>query len=65
MSRKTEENGETASEHEYAEIAEDVLATEEEVNSVEPSQPAECKVCNEIVSLVTFLPCKHKVCCVP
>ena len=65
LSRKTEENGETVSEHEYAEIAEDVLATEEEVNSVEPSQPAECKVCNEIVSLVTFLPCKHKVCCVP
>ena len=58
-----ERNEETASDHEYAEIAEDILTKEEEVVPVEPSQPAECKVCNEILSLVTFLPCKHKVVC--
>merc|ERR1712154_565713 len=55
--------GENSSDHEYAEIAEDALTAEEEVVTAEPSQPAECKVCNEILSLVTFLPCRHKVAC--
>ena len=63
LRQNTEEGGETSSDHEYAEIAEDVLAAEEEVGSEEPSQPAECKVCNEMLSLVTFLPCRHKVGC--
>ena len=48
-------DGET-SDHEYAEIAEEALEREEE-----PSGPGECRVCNEMVLLVTFLPCQHKV----
>ena len=61
VSQNSGEGGETSSsDHEYAEIAEDAIAAEEEV---EPSQPAECRVCNEFLSLVTFLPCGHKVGC--
>ena len=50
-----------ASDHEYAEIAEDALEAEEAQGAVEPSVPEECRVCNELVMLVTFLPCRHKV----
>ena len=50
-----------ASDHEYAEIAEDALEAEDAQEKVEPSAPAECRVCNELVMLVTFLPCMHKV----
>ena len=63
LRQNSEVGGETNSDHEYAEIAEEALAPQEDVVSVEPSQPAECKVCNEILSLVTFLPCRHKVGC--
>ena len=59
--RQNSEAGGETSDHEYAEIAEDALVAEEEVVPAEPSQPAECKVCNELLSLVTFLPCRHKV----
>ena len=57
---------------EYAEIVEDAeeatenndgaaVTDEHENNTVTPTDVFECVVCSEVVQLVTFLPCFHKV----